>query len=127
MGSASGNLMPVRIMASLKRVMKSRQVTYRELARRISLSEPSVKRIFSRASLTLSRLDEICQALEVTLSEVVRLSGEASADAPEVLTVEQENALAADPNLLACLPACQWTDGTRCRWRTRCRRAHGSP
>jgi DNA-binding Xre family transcriptional regulator len=102
MGSASGNLMPVRIMASLKRVMKSRQVTYRELARRISLSEPSVKRIFSRASLTLSRLDEICQALEVTLSEVVRLSGEASADAPEVLTVEQENALAADPNLLAC-------------------------
>jgi len=94
--------MPARIMSSLKRIMKSRQLTYRELAHRVGLSEASVKRIFSRATLTLARLDEICQALEVSLNEVVRLSGEQSNDTAEPLTLEQENALAADPNLLAC-------------------------
>jgi DNA-binding Xre family transcriptional regulator len=98
----SGKLMPARIMTSLKAIMKSRQITYRDLARHIGLSEASVKRIFSRGTLTLARLDEICQALEVSLSEVVRLSSQQSADTPEPLTLEQENALAADPNLLAC-------------------------
>lgn len=94
--------MPARIMTSVKRIMKSRQITYFELARRIELSEASVKRIFSRATLTLGRLDDICQALGVTLGEVLRLSGEQSGDMPEPLTMEQEHALAADPNLLAC-------------------------
>jgi hypothetical protein len=61
-----------------------------------------VKRIFSRATLTLARLNEICQALDVSLSEVIRLAGEQSADTPEPLTLEQESALAADPKLLAC-------------------------
>ena len=98
----SGNLMPARIMTSLKAIMKSRQITYRELARRIRLSEASVKRIFSRATLTLTRLDDICQALEVSLTEVVRLASGESTDTPEPLTLEQENALAADPQLLAC-------------------------
>jgi DNA-binding Xre family transcriptional regulator len=98
----NANLMPTRVMLSLKAIMKSRQITYRELARRIRLSEASVKRIFSRATLTLTRLDDICQALEVSLGEVVRLASEQSADHPESLTLEQEAALAADPKLLAC-------------------------
>lgn len=82
--------------------MRSRQITYRELARRVRLSEASVKRIFSRATLTLTRLDDICQALEVSLSEVIRLASEQSAEHSEALTLEQETALAADPKLLAC-------------------------
>jgi DNA-binding Xre family transcriptional regulator len=102
MTMTTGNLTPARIMTSLKAIMKSRQITYRDLARDIRLSEASVKRIFSRGTLTLARLNEICQALEVSLSEVVRLASEQSADTPEPLTLEQENALAADPKLLAC-------------------------
>jgi DNA-binding Xre family transcriptional regulator len=98
----TSGLMPTRIINSLKRLMKSRQITYRELARRIQLSEASVKRIFSRATLTLVRLDDICQALEVSLSDLVRITAEQPTDAPELLTLEQEKALAADPNLLAC-------------------------
>jgi DNA-binding Xre family transcriptional regulator len=89
-------------MSSLKAIMKSRQITYRDLAQQLGLSEASVKRIFSRATLTLERLTEICQALDVSLGEVVRLASEQSADTPESLTLEQENALAADPQLLAC-------------------------
>jgi DNA-binding Xre family transcriptional regulator len=96
-GSAAG-----RVMASLKRIMKSRQLTYADLARRIRLSEASVKRIFSRATLSLTRLEEICQALDVSMQEVVRSAGDQVTDTAELLTLEQEAALAGDPNLLAC-------------------------
>jgi DNA-binding Xre family transcriptional regulator len=91
-----------RIVMSLKRIMKSRQITYAELGRRIQLSEASMKRIFSRATLSLGRLEQICQALDVSIQELVRMAAEQHLDAPDLLTLEQETALAADPDLLAC-------------------------
>jgi DNA-binding Xre family transcriptional regulator len=91
-----------RIVASLKRMMKARAITYRVLAGRIKLSEVSVKRIFSQSTLSLGRLEQICQALDVSIQEIARLSGEQTADATESVSLEQESALAADPNLLAC-------------------------
>ena len=91
-----------RIVASLKRMMKARAITYKDLAGRIKLSEVSVKRIFSQSTLSLARLEQICQALEVSIQEIARLSGEHTADAIESVSLEQESALAADPNLLAC-------------------------
>jgi DNA-binding Xre family transcriptional regulator len=91
-----------RIIVGLKRLMKARAITYKELAARIDLSEVSIKRIFSQSSLSLARLEQICQALDVSIQEIARLSGEQTADATESVTLEQESALAADPNLLAC-------------------------
>jgi len=92
-----------RIVESLKRLLKSRGVTYAALGKRIGLSEPSVKRIFSRSTLTLARLQQICQALDASIQEVARLASEHAADKPEMLTWDQEAALAEDPKLLACL------------------------
>jgi transcriptional regulator with XRE-family HTH domain len=92
-----------RIVGSLKRLLKSRGMTYAELAKRIGLSEPSVKRIFSRSTLSLARLQQICHALDASIHEVARLAGEQTADATETLTWDQEAALAEDPKLLACL------------------------
>src|SRR4051812_11354387 len=89
----------IRIVSSLKRIMKSRSVTYAQLARQIRLSEPSVKRILSRATLTLHRLEQICLALDVSIHEVTRLAAEMGADATDLLTLEQETALASDWNL----------------------------
>lgn len=91
-----------RIVSSLKRVMKSRGVTYAQLAREIRLSEPSIKRIFSRATLNLHRLEQICRVLDVSIYELTRLAEQVGTDANEPLTLEQETALAADPGLLAC-------------------------
>ena len=91
-----------RIMGSLKRLMRARSITYAQLAARIKLSEASVKRIFSRSTLTLGRLDQICLALDTSIQEITRLAGEQSAETSETLSIEQETALAADPNLLAC-------------------------
>ena len=92
-----------RIVESLKRLLKSRGVTYAALGRRIGLSEPSVKRIFSRSTLTLARLQQICQALDASIHEVARLATEQTAEVSETLTWDQEAALAEDPQLLACL------------------------
>ncbi|HME39983.1 MAG TPA: helix-turn-helix transcriptional regulator [Steroidobacteraceae bacterium] len=91
-----------RIIMGLKRLMKARAITYKDLAARINLSEVSIKRIFSQSSLSLARLEQICEALGVSIQEIARLSGEQAADATESVSLEQEAALAADPNLFAC-------------------------
>jgi DNA-binding Xre family transcriptional regulator len=91
-----------RILASLKRILRARAITYAELGRRIRLSEASVKRVFSRSTLTLQRLEQMCDAAEVSIQEVIRLAGESGTDRSEFLTLEQERALAADPKLFAC-------------------------
>jgi transcriptional regulator with XRE-family HTH domain len=91
-----------RIILGLKRGLRSRGITYAMLAKRISLSEPSVKRILSRGSLSLPRLERICEASGISMEELVRpVSGSAS-DTSSTLALAQEAALAADPELLGC-------------------------
>jgi transcriptional regulator with XRE-family HTH domain len=101
MAIGTKNAMSLRIVRGLKLAMKARRVTYGELGRRIRLSEPSVKRILSKGTMTIVRLDEICGALDVGLPEILRLTGEQS-DSPDYLSLEQERALAEDPDLFAC-------------------------
>src|SRR5262245_50354641 len=72
------------------------------LARRISLSEPSVKRILSRGSLSLPRLERICEAAGISMEELVRPVSGAPAETSSTLSAAQESALAADPQLLGC-------------------------
>jgi transcriptional regulator with XRE-family HTH domain len=90
------------IVASLKTTLKARGVTYAALAQRIGLSEASVKRVLSRGTLSLRRLEQICEAIGTSVGELVQLQRGSSAGRPEVLTLEQEKALAADPKLFAC-------------------------
>lgn len=89
-----------QIVEALKRCLKMRGLTYRVLAERIGLSEASVKRVFSQRSFTLQRLEQVCAALEISLSELLRMAdaGEGRATA---LSLEQEQALARDPALLS--------------------------
>ena len=91
-----------RIVIGLKRALRARGITYAALARQISLSEPSVKRILSRGSLSLPRLEKICEATGITLEELVRPVSGAPAETSSTLTAAQESALAADPQLLGC-------------------------
>jgi DNA-binding Xre family transcriptional regulator len=88
-----------QITAALKQVLKTRGLTYALLARRIGLSETSVKRLFSQGTFTLRRLDEICAALETDLFDLARL-GRSRAETVSELSLEQEAALAGDPKLL---------------------------
>ena len=56
-----------RLVAALKRVLKSRSLTYRELAERLGLSESAVKHMFSTGNFSLKRLDHVCEVLAIDI------------------------------------------------------------
>jgi transcriptional regulator with XRE-family HTH domain len=91
-----------RIILGLKRALRARGITYAMLAKRISLSEPSVKRILSRGSLSLPRLEKICEAAGISMEELVRPVAGGGSESSSTLSAAQETALAADPQLLGC-------------------------
>jgi lambda repressor-like predicted transcriptional regulator len=91
-----------RIVANLKAALRTRGVTYAALAKRIGLSEASVKRVLSRGTLSLRRLEQICTAIGTSVPEVVQPPRQSAVERAEMLTLEQEKALAADPRLFAC-------------------------
>ena len=84
---------------ALKRSVRAKGITYAALARELKLSEPSVKRMFSRGTFTLARIEQILTALDLDLQEVARLSR--SASGPAELSHEQETALARDERLMS--------------------------
>src|SRR5258708_23106521 len=89
-----------RFVEALKKCLRARGMTYAALARELRISEASVKRMFSRSSFTLSRIEEILAALGLDLHEVARMSL-ASAAGPAELTLDQETALAKDERLIS--------------------------
>lgn len=89
-----------RIVDALKKVVRMRGLTYAELAKRVRLSEASVKRLFSQRTFTLARLAQFCEVLEIDFGELARLAHGREGDASE-MTIAQETALAADARLLS--------------------------
>jgi hypothetical protein len=89
-----------RFVDALKRSVRARGLTYAALARRLQLSEASVKRMFSRGTFTLARIEEVLAAANLDLYEVARMTRGAS-DGATLLTHEQEVGLAKDERLLA--------------------------
>lgn len=87
------------LVAALKSTLKSRDLTYRDLATKLDLSEASVKRLFAEETFTLKRLEEICNVLEIDFFELARIARGASADVDE-MSDKQEQLLADDPKLL---------------------------
>jgi DNA-binding Xre family transcriptional regulator len=91
------------IVAVLKRALRARGMTYAMLGRAIGLSEPSVKRVLSRGTLTLARLEAICRVLDLSVQDAARLAGTTRGEGDgQTLSDAQERGLAADFRLLAC-------------------------
>lgn len=82
----------------LQGVLKARGMTYADLARRMDISEPTVKRIFAGHDCKLSRLLEICEILEVPLADVLHRANR-NAEEVRLFPVATEARLAADPSL----------------------------
>ena len=83
------------LIETLKRALKSQGKTYADVARALGLSEASVKRMFSRQSFSLERLDRICGLLGIELSDLVQ---QMTAEQQHLrrLTLEQERELTKD-------------------------------
>jgi transcriptional regulator with XRE-family HTH domain len=77
------------LVETLKRELRARRITYAAIARHLGLSEVSVKRMFSRKELSLSRLDGICALAGIEFSDLARLVTTETAVISQ-LTPEQE-------------------------------------
>lgn len=60
------------LLRAIKSTLRKRGLTYRDLARLLELSEPTVKRDLSKGRFSLRRLDEICSALGLTLDDLLQ-------------------------------------------------------
>jgi len=90
------------IIQVLKRTLKTKGLTYRDIAKRVGLSEASVKRVFSAKTFTLQRLESVCAAIGISMAELVRLASGTPESGAKSLSLEQEQVLADDPRLFAC-------------------------
>jgi transcriptional regulator with XRE-family HTH domain len=88
-----------QLILTLKKQLKSQGMTYRDVARALKLSEPSVKRLFASGRFTVERLVQVSNLLGFTLAE---LSKEALAGQMRLstLTEKQEREVVSDPKLL---------------------------
>lgn len=87
------------LVNALKRLLKSRNMTYRHVAQGLDLSEASVKRIFATGNFTLERLDQICLLMGLEIADLARMA-DAEIHRINELTEAQEKELVADPRLL---------------------------
>jgi len=85
------------LVDGIKLRLRAQGLSYRDLAKRLGLSEPTVKRDLSRGKFTLSRLDRICEALGVDIVDLLQPQGVAPLTE---LSEAQEQALVANPKLL---------------------------
>lgn len=97
-----------QLCQSLKATLKSRGITYRDLAQSLSMSEANIKRMFAQQSITLQRLEDICQVLGLSLLEFMAQCEHKERSITQ-LTAEQEAELAGDIKL--CLVAVCLRDG----------------
>ena len=88
-------------MAALKRSLKAKGVTYKDVATHLEISEASVKRLFAAGTLSLSRVGAILDGFDLTFGEIAKIAQPGSRRDYDMLTFEQESVLAADPKLFA--------------------------
>lgn len=77
------------LVATLRKILKNRKITYAQVAERLGVSEQTVKRVFNGEDVALSRLFEICDVAGVKFADVVQLT-ESEGEVFFVLTPEQE-------------------------------------
>lgn len=98
------------IVSTLKKELKSHGLTYRHVAAALNIAESSVKRLFADKDFSLKRLDQICQLMNMEISELMQKM-EQEKRLISQLTLEQETLLVSDQKalLVAVCVANRWT------------------
>jgi DNA-binding Xre family transcriptional regulator len=85
------------LVQGIKTRLKAQGISYRRLVELIGISEPTVKRDLARGNFSLQRLDRICDALGVSVADLVQPVDHAPMTE---LSERQEQALATNPRAL---------------------------
>jgi transcriptional regulator with XRE-family HTH domain len=98
------------LVTALKAELKACGITYAELARQLGMAESSIKRIFAKGDMPLSRVDAVLRVLKMDFAELARHIADAQPLRHE-LGLAQERAVVADRRLLLMAICClsQWT------------------
>lgn len=97
----------------LKQVLKTRGYTYAKLATVMNCSELTVKRLFKEKDCKMSRLQEICAIVGMSLADLVDMQARMSSSA-QYLSRDIEQALADDPKIFVfLLLLVSWLDTKR--------------
>ena len=79
------------LVSQLKRALKTAGMTYADLAQTLGMAESSVKRMFAKGDMSLSRIDAICRALALDFAELAQRVADAQ-PLLAALTLEQPQA-----------------------------------
>ena len=60
------------LVSALKSELRAAGVTYADLADALGMSESSVKRVFAKSDMPLSRIDEMLRVLKMDFAELAR-------------------------------------------------------
>ena len=93
------------LVHELKAELKRAGITYAQLAEQLGMAESSVKRIFAKGDMPLSRIDEVLRVLKLDFADLARQVADAQPPRRE-LSDEQERAVVADPKLLLMAICC---------------------
>lgn len=89
------------VINALRKTLKSKGLTYKEIAEQIDLSESSVKRLFSDGTFTLERFIEICNVIGVSLLDLAKIADSQEVEMFHEYTIEQEKFFAKNLKYLA--------------------------
>lgn len=101
-----------KLISTFKKIIKAKGITYIMLAKKLGVSEPTIKRSLTDAdTLSLKRLDSLCSAAGTSLSELIRISDLNLDEKQKTLTYDQEEALSLELSLFQIfyLLLRQWT------------------
>ena len=100
----------VDLVHALKAELKAAGITYADLGRKLGLAESSIKRVFAKGDMPLSRIDAVLRVLRMDFAELARRVADAQPLRRE-LTDAQEAAVVADRKLLLMAICClsHWT------------------
>lgn len=87
------------LIKTLKKELKANGFTYADVAKHLGLAQASIKRIFSEENISLARLDQICQMMNLEISDLVKVMSKQQGQLQH-LNVEQEQEITKDITLL---------------------------
>ena len=87
------------IVQALKKSLRASSITYADIASTLELSESSVKRLFSEHDFSLKRLDQICQLMNMGISDLMEQLNNDNQSIDQ-LVLAQEELLVSDLKLL---------------------------
>ena len=83
-----------KIKSVIKDLLRKKQITYEDLAQDMECSVPTIKRILGQEELSVNRLLQLCEILDIDLGELNALTNESDGQAGESFNDAQQEFLA---------------------------------